>query len=80
MEEVPESLHSAQDLVDSINDKLDQKKPEIPPKYFVTVSRRQGFGGCIFLDVLCDLQDVWRSELAMKLGRMISMQFVELAK
>ena len=42
-EEVPESLHSAQDLVDSINDKLDQKKPEIPPKYFVTVSRRQGF-------------------------------------
>ena len=42
-EEVPESLHSAQELVDSINDKLDQKKPEIPPKYFVTVSRRQGF-------------------------------------
>ena len=42
-EEVPDTLHEVEVMVDSISEGLDQKKPEMGSKFFVTVSRRQGF-------------------------------------
>ena len=40
-EEIPDTLHEVEVMVDSISEGLDRKKPEMGSKFFVTVSRRQ---------------------------------------